>query len=81
MTMQIALESIDTSDWVDRRKADAVAQRVARSARTKATATWNPTCVVSREMYADIAFKLTYEVAFVKSIVKQKAKRYGYRIP
>lgn len=80
MTMQIALEGIDTSNGVDRKKADAVAQRIARSARTKAVATWNPTCAVGKEMYADIAFKLTYEVAFVKAIAKQLAKKHGYRI-
>jgi hypothetical protein len=79
MTILIALEDDGTFGGIDRKKADALARRVAKAARTKAIFTWNPTCMVGKEMYADIAYKLTYEVAFVKAIAKQKGKRFGFK--
>jgi hypothetical protein len=79
MTIVIALEDDEIFGGIDRKKADALARRIARTARAKAIVTWNPTCMVGKEMYADIAYKLTYEVAFVKAIAKQKGKRFGFK--
>jgi hypothetical protein len=79
MTILIALDDDAGFGGVDRKKADALARRLARAARAKAMVIWNPACVVGREMYADIAYKLTYEVAFVKAMARQKGRKFGYK--
>lgn len=78
MTMQIAFEGGDTTNGVDRNKADAIATKVARAARAKALATLHPQNGYSQELFADRAYAAAYEAAFLQSIVKQKTIRKYY---
>lgn len=78
MTMHIALTGSDASNGVDRKKADAIATKVARAAHSKALVTWDPRNEYSREMFADRAYAAAYEEAFLKAIVKQKTIRRNY---
>jgi hypothetical protein len=48
MTLLISLRGNDTSNGVDRKKADAVAKRAAKAAHAKALAEWRPRNEYSR---------------------------------
>jgi hypothetical protein len=78
MTMNIALKGSDITNGVDRKKADTLANRVARMARSRAVAAWNPSCRVSLEVFADHTYNDIYDVAFLKAITKQKVKKLNY---
>jgi hypothetical protein len=78
MTMQLSLRGNDTSNGVDRKKADAVATRVARAAQAKALAEWDPRNEYSRETFAARAYAAAYEAAFLKAVAKQRTLRINY---
>jgi hypothetical protein len=78
MTMSIAL-SEEAGCGIDRKRANAIAERVARWARLRADAVWSPAHILSREFFTQCAYTYAYEVAFVKAIAKQKALIAGYQ--
>lgn len=78
MTVHIALNGNDTSGEINRKKAHEIAKRIANAARTKALAAWNPSTNRSQEVFADCAYSVAYEIAFVKAIAKQKMKKILY---
>ncbi len=84
MLMQMTFKGSDTAFGVDRRKAETVARRVAKAARTRAIAMWNQgkyrDFFRSVEEIADFAYDFAYKTALRKTIARQKARKSGYRL-
>ena len=79
MTMSIAISSEEIAAGIDRKRANDIAERVARWVQIRANAAWTPSNLLTREFFTQCAYNYAYEVAFVKAIAKQKAMLMGYR--
>jgi hypothetical protein len=83
MLMNTAMKGSNTTIGVDRKKADTIARRIAKAARTRAIELWSQgqyrDFFRSEQEFVDFAYDYSYKTALRKAIAKQKARKSGYR--